>query len=425
MGSFVSNSGGGGILVVGGTYNAAIELCGVGSTSNGSAVCNSRIFGDNTNVGIYTNAGTFNVNNGTKDVLDILTSGNVGIGTASPSAALHVVGTSTTNSIPVVAAVIEGQSSGAPANGSGVEEDFYSKYDVGRLLTGTLQFYPDQVGTGGTVGTNFVVQLPRTHVGGATGTLMPALILNQNQLVTTGGINLGFGAVTTPVVGWDVGAAQSNNVNHAIAADARSAGGQSAGFGAAYDFYATDASRQKQLADISAITTTWSASPTADLAFDLTNSGTVGEKMRITGAGYVGIGTAAPAEPLEIYSSGSGILLQLAGSSGTCNHTPGSSSETVSCSSDMRLKSGVIDTPSALPWLSSIRVRDFTWKSTRQKHTGVIAQELQKTHPEMVTYDEAADQWTVEQPNPWTLVKILQEQQAEIDDLKEQLATRH
>jgi hypothetical protein len=146
--------------------------------------------------------------------------------------------------------------------------------------------------------------------------------------------------------------------------------------------------------------------------------------MVINSSGYIGIGTAVPAEPLEIYSSGAGVLLQLAGSGGTCNHTPGSSSETVSCTSDMRLKSGVIDAPSALPWLSSIRVRDFTWKSTGQKRTGVIAQELQKTHPEMVTYDKARDQWTVDQPNPWTLVKILQEQQAEIDDLKNQLASK-
>jgi Chaperone of endosialidase len=141
--------------------------------------------------------------------------------------------------------------------------------------------------------------------------------------------------------------------------------------------------------------------------------------------GNVGIGTAAPAEPLEIYSSGAGVLLQLAGSSGTCNHTPGSSSETVSCSSDRRLKSDLIDAPSALPWLSSIRVRDFIWKNTGQKRTGVIAQELQKTHPEMVTYNGGTDEWTVEQPNPWTLVKVLQEQQAEIDDLKKQLTAKH
>jgi hypothetical protein len=141
--------------------------------------------------------------------------------------------------------------------------------------------------------------------------------------------------------------------------------------------------------------------------------------------GNVGIGTAAPAEPLEIYSSGSGVLLQLAGSGGTCNHTPGSSSETVACSSDMRMKTDTHDAPSALPWLSSIRVRDFTWKSTGQKRTGVIAQELQQTHPEMVTYNRATDEFTVEQPNPWTLVKLLQEQQAEIDDLKKQLAAKH
>jgi hypothetical protein len=144
----------------------------------------------------------------------------------------------------------------------------------------------------------------------------------------------------------------------------------------------------------------------------------------MTGTGGVGIGTTAPAEPLEIYSSGSGALLQLAGSSGTCNHTPGSSSETVSCSSDMRLKSDTIDAPSLLPWLSSIRVRDFTWKNTGQKRTGVIAQELQKTHPEMVAYNRSTDEWTVEQPNPWVLVKLLQEEQVEIDDLKKQLAAK-
>jgi hypothetical protein len=60
-----------------------------------------------------------------------------------------------------------------------------------------------------------------------------------------------------------------------------------------------------------------------------------------------------------------------------------------------------------------------------QKRAGVIAQELQKTHPEMVTYDKARDKWTVEQPNPWTLIKILQKQQAQIDDLKKQPAAKH
>jgi len=90
----------------------------------------------------------------------------------------------------------------------------------------------------------------------------------------------------------------------------------------------------------------------------------------------------------------------------------------------MRLKTDVVDAPSALSWLSSIHVRNFTWKSTGQKRTGVIAQELQKAQPEMVTYDQKKDEWAVEQPNPWTLVKILQEQQAEIDDLKKQLATK-
>jgi hypothetical protein len=47
--------------------------------------------------------------------------------------------------------------------------------------------------------------------------------------------------------------------------------------------------------------------------------------------------------------------------------------------SDIRLKTNIVDSGSALIWFDKIRIRDFTIKST-----GIIAQELQLTHPELV-----------------------------------------
>ena len=317
----------------------------------------------------------------------IQSNGNVGIGTTSPGSALTVYSASPASPYSGIALY-----SGGASN--------YTAYTVGR--TGVDGYFGVAGITGNYIGnavSGDVVLLASTgklQLGTGFGNNAGLTVASDgveigNQTYTSGTVrNPGMHLYTDDAFGMEL---NYNNSSWGTAVFGRSSDTVALRFGA----YASNATAQN----------------------------TFSPYITILNSGNVGIGTASPAEPLEIYSSGSGILLQLAGSSGTCNHTPGSSSETVSCSSDMRLKSGVIDAPSALPWLSSIRVRDFTWMSTRQKHTGVIAQELQKTRPEMVTYDEAADQWTVEQPNPWTLVKILQEQQAEIDDLKAQLATKH
>ena len=65
---------------------------------------------------------------------------------------------------------------------------------------------------------------------------------------------------------------------------------------------------------------------------------------------------------------------------------------------------------------------DFVWNASGEHKTGVIAQELQDTHPEMV--HKGSDGYlTVDEPNPWVLIKAMQEQQQEIADLKQQIRT--
>jgi Chaperone of endosialidase len=123
-------------------------------------------------------------------------------------------------------------------------------------------------------------------------------------------------------------------------------------------------------------------SPLANQLAPVTNSSTA---MTITSTGSVGIGTTAPAVLLHTGSaSASGTVAQLVNSSGTCTHTPGSGAETVSCSSDIRLKRDIVDTDSALKWLLDMRIRDYTVRVTGERRTGVIAQEMLKTHSDMV-----------------------------------------
>ena len=128
-----------------------------------------------------------------------------------------------------------------------------------------------------------------------------------------------------------------------------------------------------------------------------------------TPTGNVGIGTSAPFALLHVGSAAvSGIVMELQNSSGACTFTPGTSSMTSTCSSDIRLKTAIHDTDDALPWLADMRVRDFTIKATGESSTGVIAQEMLINHPEMV-HANSEGFYGVDVPNPWKVIKALQE----------------
>jgi hypothetical protein len=139
-------------------------------------------------------------------------------------------------------------------------------------------------------------------------------------------------------------------------------------------------------------------------------------------SGNVGIGTTSPAYLLQVgSSSASGVVMELKNSSGACTYNPGASSVTVSCSSDKSLKSDIEDAESALPWLDGMRIRDFTIKATGERKTGVIAQEMLPSHPDMV-HVNAEGLYSVDEPNPWMMVKAIQELKADNDDLRVQWA---
>jgi hypothetical protein len=146
--------------------------------------------------------------------------------------------------------------------------------------------------------------------------------------------------------------------------------------------------------------------------------------------GSVGIGTSNPLQLLHVGSaSASGVVAEFQNSSGFCTLQPGSGSMTTTCSSDVRLKTDIADTDEALPWIGAMRIRDFTVRASGDRMTGVIAQELLTTRPEMV-HMTSNGFYGVDAPNPWKLVKAVQElktandnQAAEIRELRERLDT--
>jgi len=143
--------------------------------------------------------------------------------------------------------------------------------------------------------------------------------------------------------------------------------------------------------------------------------------MDITGAGNVGIGTTAPSYLLHVGSaSASGAVAGFQNSADLCTLTPASSTPTWSCSSDVRLKTDIADSGDALARFDDMRVRDFTMNATGERQTGVIAQELATVHPGMVRMGSNGF-YTVDSPNPWMLVKAIQELKAENDNLRARL----
>jgi hypothetical protein len=164
---------------------------------------------------------------------------------------------------------------------------------------------------------------------------------------------------------------------------------------------------------------------TNDLALD---SSTTGDIMYWTNTGNVGIGTPAPNVPLYIYTAtASATVLKLQNGTAYCTYAPassgtGTSNEGLSCTSDIRLKQDITDTGSALNWLGDIRIRDYAFKADpSHRHTGVIAQEMLKTHPDMVRMGEDGF-YTVDEPNPWMLVKAIQELKSDNDELRREVA---
>ena len=140
----------------------------------------------------------------------------------------------------------------------------------------------------------------------------------------------------------------------------------------------------------------------------------------ILSSGNIGIGTTSPGRKLTVEESSDTDTFRVADTDGVCDHNPESGGETISCSSDARLKTNIVDATSTLKHLNDFHIRDFEVIASGDERTGVVAQETILTHPEMVHIGEDG-LYKVEQPNPWKIVKAIQELTDMVAQLNQQI----
>ena len=116
----------------------------------------------------------------------------------------------------------------------------------------------------------------------------------------------------------------------------------------------------------------------------------VGDGSGLSGAGAtLDDDTSTASDMYPVFSSattGSLSTAKVSSTKLTYNPSTGKLTSTiVNSSSDENLKKDITTIESALDKVKQLRGVDFTWKETDQKGKGVIAQELQKVFPELVS----------------------------------------
>jgi len=378
--------------------DAAIDL-GRSSTRFKDLYLSGTLHGDKYDIytegggSLYQTNGYVRFANGNTETARIDSSGNVGIGTTTPSADLHIY--KQTNA----KIIIEGDSD----NSAGEESALLQfKTDSGIVAhtigieQGTTNALVIDAGNGsnGTVSNQLVFKTKPTD----TTTTAERMRIDESG-------NVGIGT-TSPATALDV------------SGDITLSGVVNAG----------DGSASAPSYTFGDDTNTGMFSPAADtIAF--TEGGA--ERMRITSSGNVGIGTTSPSQRLHVNGGvqgnrfiatsnnnsiasaglygGIGLTIKNVYSSSSTSYatmisfknningeagrirTNGSSTQYVS-TSDERLKENIQDAGDAGAKIDAIQIRQFDWKgSGEHEDFGVIAQELQSVAPEAVSEGETAD----------------------------------
>ncbi len=125
--------------------------------------------------------------------------------------------------------------------------------------------------------------------------------------------------------------------------------------------------------------------------------------------GAVGVGDTTPDYRLDVANTAiEGNIFSLTDSDGECLYDPDAGAVIVTCSSDERLKSNIIDAGSALSYFKNFKIREYDVIASGNHMVGVIAQEVIQTNPELVTINENG-MYSVALPNQWQTVKAIQE----------------
>jgi hypothetical protein len=299
----------------------------------------------------------------------ITSTGNVGIGTTSPASALHLLGTLTvgnsTYSRPALTPTNWGYSASYRVLMVGSASTSYSTQNTGAV---TVAFNYDPSGNAN---------------GSFNGDGREILFRNGTQFVTPNAANTSFNLANLVLLDGNVGIGTTSPTKrlHVSVADTTNAfptsaainvsNNDSAAFGRimGVNFGVAAMSDSEIISGVYGLYTNYGTSVGGALLFATNNgSSSFAERMRVTSAGNVGIGTTSPSERLHV----SGNIL---------------ATQNVTAYSDARVKANIEVIGNALAKVRAIRGVTFTRTDTHdsaQRYAGVIAQEIEAVLPEVV-----------------------------------------
>ena len=124
--------------------------------------------------------------------------------------------------------------------------------------------------------------------------------------------------------------------------------------------------------------------------------------FNVSSNGRVGIGCTAPQTPLDV--------------NGTARVT------TLVETSAKRYKQNIVSLQDQLDNIKKLKPVEFEWKETQKKDIGLIAEDVEKVYPQLVEYDDNGDLMGVKYSKITSLlIKAVQEQQEQIEELKEEI----
>lgn len=358
----------------------------------------------------------------------IMADGNVGIGDTTPDDLLNIESNTNTGiSISAIGADVDPYVKFELVDGTssfimGIDDSDGDSFKISTTALGTSdRFIIDSSGNinvGGdtTPGSLFSVGSTSQFQVGSSGSIDAV-----TTIMTSGGITIASSGTGALNVGTTAGTYRTTNAGGNVIPQTvfdvdnsnSSAGSQAYLFDTTNGFVFTGANGTRRVAraaiDITNLSNT-AGSETADLAFFTKPSGAaITERLRIESTGDVGIGDTTPDYLLDVENTGADTdIFALTDSDGACLHNPEAGSETVTCSSDERLKENIVDAQESLAYLMDFRIREYDVRASGDHMMGVIAQEIMEIHPELVAVGGNGF-YTVELPSTWRLVKAIQE----------------